>query len=161
MITHIIYHVIGRKVGCTIDMLKRRAYYRSKGINIIRILEELHNKTDQEAGDIEWQWADHFGYRRGQHFAVSRKAALAPPPERRSENARAAILQGRANRSAERNSEIAQMGGKATAEKRNGAQHQRGRCPHCDTETTLAVLGRLHFDRCYRTGARPRSWTDR
>lgn len=157
---HIIYHVIGIKVGCTIHIAGRLAYYRRKGIKVIRILEKLHNKTDQEAGDIEWQWADRFGYRRGQHFAVSRKAALSPPPERRSENARTAILKGRANRSAERNLEIAQMGGKATAKKRNGAQHQRGQCPHCGTETTLAVLARCHFDRCYRTGARSKGWAD-
>jgi hypothetical protein len=151
---HTIYHAIGIKVGCTTNLARRRAYYRSKGIIILRVLEELHDKTDQEAGDIEWQWADRFGYQRGQHFAVSRKAALSLPPERRSEIARATICNTRSH-SSERNLEIARMGGRSTAERRTGAAYQRGQCSYCGTETTLAVLARCHNDRCWHRPNRP------
>jgi general stress protein YciG len=77
MITHIIYHIPGRKVGCTKNLLKRIEFYRiDEGvIPDHEVLEELHDKTDQEAGDIEWDWADRLGYSRGPHYIESVKAA--------------------------------------------------------------------------------------
>jgi hypothetical protein len=70
MITHTIYHIPGRKVGCTKNLEYRmRVYEWAEGASPeIEILEELHDKTDKEAGDIEWQWADKFGYSRGVHY---------------------------------------------------------------------------------------------
>lgn len=74
LITHIIYHIDGRKVGCTNNLKARRIGYKAAEgcIPEIEILEELHDKTDQEAGDIEWAWADKLGYRRGVHYTISR-----------------------------------------------------------------------------------------
>ena len=66
MITHIIYHIPGRKVGCTRDFVGRKKWY-SKGV-VLEVLEELHNATDQEAGDREWFWAEKFGYKKGVHY---------------------------------------------------------------------------------------------
>lgn len=66
MITHIIYHIPGRKVGCTKSLEGRKSWYSKD--TIFEVLEELEDKTDQEAGDIEWAWADKFGYRRGVHY---------------------------------------------------------------------------------------------
>ena len=40
-------------------------------IPVYEVLEELYDKTDQEAGDIEWKWADRFGYKRGKHYFQS------------------------------------------------------------------------------------------
>src|SRR4051812_39419932 len=70
LITHIIYHIPGRKVGCTKNLKERLLWYkRYEGkIPNYEVLEELHDKTDQEAGDIEWEWADRFDYNRGSHF---------------------------------------------------------------------------------------------
>ena len=72
MITHVIYHISGRKVGCTKSIEQRKQLYlRDNGaIPDIEVLEELHDKTDQEAGDREWWWADHFGYKRENHYTV-------------------------------------------------------------------------------------------
>jgi hypothetical protein len=73
MITHVIYHIPGRKVGCTNNFERRKRYYlegEGKLPEGIEILEELHDKTDQEAGDIEWQWADRFGYKRENHYTI-------------------------------------------------------------------------------------------
>jgi hypothetical protein len=68
-VTHVIYHIPGHKVGCTRNLENRRGWYPKD--TVIEILEELHDKTDQEAGDIEWAWADKFGYRRWNHFTVT------------------------------------------------------------------------------------------
>lgn len=81
MITHIIYHIPGRKVGCTKNLSKRRRWY-PKGL-YIEVLEELHDKTDQEAGDIEWAWADMFGYRREAHYALVLRNLSNLTPEKR------------------------------------------------------------------------------
>jgi hypothetical protein len=72
MIIHIIYHIPGRKVGCTKNLIYRmQLYLKDEGkIPDYVILEELHNKTDQEAGDIEWAWADKLDYKRGAHYTV-------------------------------------------------------------------------------------------
>lgn len=64
-ITHIIYHIPGIKVGCTANLKRRRTEYKSK----LEVLEELHDKTDREAGDIEWDWAGKYGYPLGRHYA--------------------------------------------------------------------------------------------
>lgn len=87
MITHVIYHISGRKVGCTTNLKNRkhRYLYSEGSVPEIKILEELHDKTDQEAGDREWQWADWYGYNRGTHYTVSRKT-----PEQRREISRKA-----------------------------------------------------------------------
>lgn len=67
MITHLIYHILDRKVGCTKDLENRKKrYLESEGsVPEMVVIERLRDKTDQEAGDREWQWADWFGYKRG------------------------------------------------------------------------------------------------
>ena len=57
MITHIIYHIPGRKVGCCKDLEYRKSLYLEMegAIPEIEVLEELHDKSDQEA-------TDHHGY---------------------------------------------------------------------------------------------------
>lgn len=54
-------------------------YEYDEGIRpwFVCIREELHDKTDQEAGDIEWQWADRLGYKRGVHYTISVNAVRA------------------------------------------------------------------------------------
>ena len=74
MITHIIYEIIGRKIGCCKSIEYRmKKYEESDGKRpvFIRIRERLNDKTDKEAGDIEWMWADRLGYKRGVHYTIS------------------------------------------------------------------------------------------
>src|SRR4051812_8565757 len=74
---HFIYYIPGRKIGCTKNLEgRKRMYLEMEGVvPEIEILEELHDKTDQEAGDIEWQWADALGYKRENHYTVIMNAA--------------------------------------------------------------------------------------
>lgn len=74
MISHIIYHIPNRKVGCTRNLEKRKhMYLNQEGVMPhIVVLEELHDLTDKEAGDIEWYWADKLHYKRDQHYMANR-----------------------------------------------------------------------------------------
>jgi arginyl-tRNA--protein-N-Asp/Glu arginylyltransferase len=72
---HVIYHIPGQKVGCSKQFDIRKKQY-PKG-TVFQVLEELTDCTDEEAGDVEWAWADHFGYRRGQHYSIAVKASIA------------------------------------------------------------------------------------
>jgi hypothetical protein len=61
-----IYHVVGKKVGCTVNFRQRLRHYQ--GLEV-KVLEELDDSVgDHFAGDREHYWADHFGYRRYNHY---------------------------------------------------------------------------------------------
>jgi hypothetical protein len=65
-----IYHIPGKKVGCTVNFEKRKKQY-PEGTDI-EVLEELDDFVgDKFAGDREHYWADHFGYRRYTHYSES------------------------------------------------------------------------------------------
>jgi hypothetical protein len=65
-----IYHIPGKKVGCTRDINVRRRWY-PKG-TVLEVLEILPEESSpQEAGDKEWEWADRLGYERGGHYTDS------------------------------------------------------------------------------------------
>lgn len=71
---HYIYHLPGRKVGCTKDLSNRLALYKVEEGQIppeVLILEKLPSTTIGEAGDREWWWADKLGYKRGIHYSTS------------------------------------------------------------------------------------------
>jgi hypothetical protein len=174
MITHRIYEIPGRKIGCTKRSLKSRQknYTIEKNGKITLILiEELSDMSDQEAGDREWWWADKLGYKRGPHYTHTVNAAVgAITAEMRKEISRKGGIAGGAigaknrvaNQTPEERSEISRraglIGGKRTAmlgksgfktmpsEKRGCAK--RGTCPHCGYESNIPTLYRLHFDRC-------------
>ena len=67
---HYIYHVRGVKVGVTTNIKHRRYLYRrDHGEKYeLEVLDVLENKSDEEVGNIEWQWADKLGYPRGTHY---------------------------------------------------------------------------------------------
>ena len=158
MITHIIYHIPGRKVGCTRNLEARRLLYLSREGSIpkIEILEELCDKTDQEAGDQEWRWADRLGYKRGKHYAESgyvvismetriragrkggRASAVNSTLEQKQEKGRRAA----ARRTPEGLRRIAQRCAL------NGAALIRDHCPHCGLESNRMILLRWHFNKC-------------
>ena len=136
MISHVIYHIPGRKVGCTRDIKLRKGWYKVKegAVPDIIIVEELHDATDQEAGDREWHWADHFGYKRGIHytrtiavtmsdeerFALAqrrgKKAAEVVTAEERSERARHATAGLTPDQRAENSRKGGLKGGRRTVE---------------------------------------------
>jgi len=76
VITHYIYLLPNRKIGCTKNLERRMTMYEEiegKRPNY-KILEKLYNVSDQEAGDREWYWADELGYKRGNHYTITMKA---------------------------------------------------------------------------------------
>jgi hypothetical protein len=125
MITHIIYHLPGIKVGCTQSLGDRKRYYPRHQIRMLKVLEELHEHSDQQAGDREWEWADHFGYKRGPHYTKTLEATRAPgswammTPEKRIKVGKASGSLGgkaRANKlTPQQLSEIARKGGQGRA----------------------------------------------
>jgi len=65
---YVIYHIPGKKVGCTGDFKQSSSMYRCNGYHgEIEILETVTG-TAQEAGDVEWAYADKFGYPRSHHY---------------------------------------------------------------------------------------------
>jgi hypothetical protein len=66
-----IYHLPGRKVGCTSNPIQRFLTYRSEGYQGEIIILEKLRCTAHQAGDREWAWANHFGYKRGWHYSTS------------------------------------------------------------------------------------------
>lgn len=72
---HYIYHIPGRKVGCTRNIEKRKVrYLEIEGKVPLMLIKEIIIGTSQEAGDREWYWADKFGYPRGVHYSISLRA---------------------------------------------------------------------------------------
>ena len=162
-----IYHIPGRKVGCTTNLEKRKIEYeKSKGKSFpIPVLQVLVQKTPKEAGDAEWAWADYFGYRHGNHYEISYKARV----EIASEAGKKGGLKG------------GPLGGKRAMEKRTLEQRQEygrklaasktpeeriefGRrlglkfgyelsqkkkiCPHCGWEGNIGNIHMYHLDKC-------------
>lgn len=75
--SHTIYHVPGVKVGCTTEFENRKSWYLNDNKwgpdTQFEIIEVLEGFDDQLAGDREWDWADSFGYKRGQHYTHAKK----------------------------------------------------------------------------------------
>jgi hypothetical protein len=176
MITHIIYHIPGRKVGCTKNLEYRIKNYISDEGSApeIEILEELHDKTNQEAGDVEWQWADRFGYRRGPHYSTG--GWLNISPEKKRERAlKGGSAGGRRSfelgvgihsktheqnlRSGYLSLELGlgihalttaqrQENGRRTAQISEVGFYKKDTCPHCGLFGNFVALRRWHFDNC-------------
>jgi hypothetical protein len=172
---HFIYHIAGRKVGCTKDMNYRKSLYKQMEgvVPKIEILEELHDKTDQEAGDMEWQWADKLGYKRDTHYTVTMKAVssrgrsgalarLALPESELDDQASRRRDKLMSNFSFEERSSWAKKasvnkeaskrgglkGGRTTAALGKTAWQQKAECPNCGLVGGLAIMMRWHFDNC-------------
>jgi len=141
MRTFTIYHIPGYKVGATADYRRRsQANFRKYGVEPYIIEEHtgLPNtpETWQIVGDLEWEYADEFGYDRGEHYVEIRRKNRLITTEQRVVNA---IAGGRGN-SKEEMSRKGKLGckiKKAIAGSRGGklskgySKEQR-KCPHCD-----------------------------
>lgn len=60
------------KVGCTKNLDNRKSEYPDG--TLFEILTELYDVDDKQTGDIEWEWADKLGTRRGRHYTISMNA---------------------------------------------------------------------------------------
>jgi general stress protein YciG len=72
-----IYHIVGKKVGCTVNFEKRKKQYQDgTRFDILEVLED--SVGPQFAGDREWFWADYFGYKKGSHYTNTWNFKLTP-----------------------------------------------------------------------------------
>jgi hypothetical protein len=170
MITHIIYHIPGRKVGCTKNLRMRMWQYKFDEGKVpdYEILEELHDKIDKEAGDIEWKWADRLGYHRGKHYTdkegwrnlstaqrkeAGRKGALRSSQvgityEQRAEWGRQGGREGGLKGILKLTREQKSKGGKKTGGAGIGGCFIKSECSHCGLSSTLVAITRWHNDNC-------------
>ena len=165
MRTFYIYHVPGYKVGATTSYIRRSAWnFRRYGVEPY-IIDELELPDTPEnwqiVGDLEWEYADEFGYDRGQHYAVTRKNQRLITVEQLAANGRAGGRISKPNIEAcskggriskpniEECSKGGKIGGKAGAvaatkismAKGTHVSLQRVKCPHCDMVSTPAAIG--------------------
>lgn len=162
MPTHVIYHIPGIKVGCTTDLDYRKYTANQDGKGDIYkeavVIEEL-NCSDQEAGDREWYWADHYGYKRGPHYSDMMKGHLTQKnnklglhdPSIRRMGTEASRVAGEGLWNPENRHVITPEAARLGLE----ARRSRGTdvfkivtCPHCGTEGNSTIMARWHFDRC-------------
>jgi hypothetical protein len=136
-ITHIIYHLVGHKVGCTDNLDRRMREYPRQLAQTTQILEILYDASDQAAGDREQWYCDQFGYRRYPHYAHCVTAVT--QEQRVTGGRRSAEVRGY-----ERSAEVGRKVGRL-----------RGRCPYCGREINLGNLARYHGDRCRQKPSRP------
>ena len=73
-ITHYIYHIPGKKFGCTKNFERRTSNYGRDVKKIIILHEILYNCTDNEAGDRERHWNIQLGYKPGAHYGLGAKS---------------------------------------------------------------------------------------
>jgi hypothetical protein len=74
MVTYYLYHVLGKKIGCTIDLPHRKAYNKRRhGKDIeFSVVETIQGPDTEEmwqvVGDREFALADQYKYKRGRHY---------------------------------------------------------------------------------------------
>ena len=72
--TYYLYHILGKKIGCTIDLQHRKAYNKRRhGRDIeFSVLETIEGADTEDmwqvVGDREFALADQYGYKRGRHY---------------------------------------------------------------------------------------------
>jgi hypothetical protein len=72
----VIYHIPTVKCGATDDLeVRLRTYlWRNWDPELLAMMEVIdlvsYSCGDKFAGDVEWAWADYFGYRRGSHYTT-------------------------------------------------------------------------------------------
>lgn len=167
MISHVIYEIPGIKVGCTKDLTRRSIENRlTYGDDIvIKVLKELHDLTNREAGDTERNWQIKLGYPTNVHYAdlgwvtgAAGRAGLESQFAKgihASQTGKTAFHTGAAGRiGGKRCGELGKSGfqtgaaGRRTAELGKNAFQQKATCPRCGRVGQLANMKRWHFDNC-------------
>ena len=158
---HTIYHIPGIKVGCTVDFRLRAKKY-PKGTEF-EIIGDFYGLTHEQAGDIEFLFADIYGYKKGFHYASIQRG--------NSEQALKTMgVSGRKARSRKGVETLGEEGNKARSLKSNSPEHLARRkesgvktaetmnlkpdliCPHCGLKGRGNSMLQWHFDRCRNRG---------
>jgi hypothetical protein len=166
-----IYHVVGIKVGCTriFDGRTIQNQERYGSDAIIEILDIVSESCGADfAGDVEWGWADWFGYPRANHYSqrwdsTLTKEELSEYGKRggrvQAQRIRAYTCDDRKthglgfennswyNGSEKHRVDAAKGAARAAANKTLRTQTAVN-CPHCGKTGQTAVMGRWHFDKC-------------
>jgi hypothetical protein len=79
--TFTIYHIPGRKIGCTANLQHRTYDYRREEYNGPIEIVETFIGTAEEAGDREHELADQHGYPRGPHYAMNNWSVKMTPQQ--------------------------------------------------------------------------------
>ena len=124
MTMYYIYHIPGVMFGCTEDLERRKTDHPADVRKLIMLHEVIVDSTPLEAGRRKKVLNIHYGYKDRTPYILD--------PRRKQ-------------RSIMKQAQLRQPPISAWKPR----QHQpRGICPHCGFESTLAVLGRHHLDRC-------------
>ena len=154
--TYYIYHITGVKVGATKDLETRRTYNFNKYQIEPIIIETIEGPDEPEfwqvVGDREWEFADQYGYSRGQHYRLMRTRSLNGYLHDSKRNKGYPI-------------EACSKGGKATKGLPERIEHctnisklgvatnnKKVTCNHCGKEGQSRAMKRWHFDNCKKKG---------
>lgn len=150
-----IYHIFGKKVGCTSNF-PYRCYEQGYLDGQFEVLDLISDSCGGEfAGDIEWAWADWFGYKRRAHYRQNWNSRLTPVMRSgigklggdALTRKQKLLLAKRGTAAlqalpAERKREIGQRRGANAGFKHSGS------CPHCGQKGNIPALHRWHFANC-------------
>jgi hypothetical protein len=156
-----------RKVGCTNNFERRKKQNRKwHGKDIeIEIVDLIPVSLGYFfAGNIEWYYADWFGYPRGNHYVqnwgriltsdqLSKQASKAGTIRKNQMNPeeRKRIGWGFENHSyngSEKKKEDALKGARRASELKVTGMQSTVKCPYCPKVGQTRVMGRWHFDNC-------------
>lgn len=160
-----IYHVPSlRKVGCTRNFEK--SYHERYSGRAVFVLQTIPSFMGPKfAGDIEWNFADLFGYKKRSHYTNTWDFKLTKEQRRKfgalgagghTPEGRARVIaagrlkvpKGFATMDADLARSISREAGKIAARSPNHPNSRRVTCPHCSLTTTLPGAKRWHFDNC-------------
>ncbi len=160
-----IYHVPDlKKVGCTRNF-KKRCWERYRGLAVVVLEIIAASKGAEYAGDVEWDYADKFGYKRRSHYtntwdfkltisqrreygALGSKGHSAEGRLRLVEAGKRNVPKGVARMDPEKAAEIAAKGAAANGRSPNNAFRQKLTCPTCGMIGNTGNMKRFHFDNC-------------
>jgi len=169
MLDFIIYHLPGEKVGCT-TRLKKRSKEGYGGRELI-ILERISAACGpQFAGDVEWAYAEWFGYNKSAHytntwafklsseqrkqFAKRGYAARSPETKTAEYLSKVGSVGGPkgiviiARKNPELAARIRHKGAEANGRSPNNNWRQQLTCPHCGKTGNGGNMHRWHLDNC-------------
>jgi len=161
-LVYTIYHIFGKKVGCT-KHYPYRCYGQGAKDGEFGIIDTWPLSVgDKFAGDREWEWSDAYGYPKGQHYSNSgsnkdiwglSKLSKQEISDRASQAGKIGgpigfKVQHSLGLNPFQNSKIQSQNGKKAAASGKIGMLAKITCPHCNKTGQLANMKRYHFDNC-------------
>lgn len=159
-----IYHVFGKKIGCTSNY-PRRCYNQGFVDGQFEVIDLVSKSCGEEfAGDVERAWADWFGYLNYQHYRQNWRNRLTPEvAAKRAKNLAKGVRRWWDTLSAEQKKQIGQrrtVGMMTTPvtpkvlkqmQRRASSQNKRQvKCPTCGQIGGYTNMRRYHFNNCIK-----------